>query len=507
MENTTDEKTTSVEQPHVTHEVADTTPADPATFLPAGWMYKQRKIGSLTIPWYASPKVQLFMVAMVCFMCPGMYNSLSGLGGGGQLNETAADNSTVALYSTFSVVGFFAGTFTNKMGLRVTLGLGGIGYCIYSSSLLCYTHTTNYGFLYFAGALLGVCAGLLWTAQGTIMMSYPEEGSKGRYISWFWIIFNMGGVIGSLIPLGQNIHTTTSGTVSDGTYIGFIVLMFCGAILALFLCNADKVIRADGSRVVVMKAPTWSSELMGLYETLRYNSYILLLFPMFFASNWFYTYQFNGFNGSHFDVRTRALNSTLYWTSQMFGATLFGYCLDINKFQRTTRAKGALIGLFCLTMIIWGGGYAWQKNALPRSVTSVKGFNGADWTDSSYVGSMFLYMFYGFYDASWQTCIYWFMGALSNSGRKSANFAGFYKGIQSVGAAVIWRIDALGAPYVNEFASCWALQSAALLIAAPVIWYKIKDHVSVEEDLQFSDETLADVLPEGHAEKRIEETV
>lgn len=30
-----------------------------------------------------------------------------------------------------------------------------------------------------------------------------------------------------------------------------------------------------------------------------------------------------------------------------------------------------------------------------------------DWTTSGYAGPMFLYMFYGFYDASWQTCVYW----------------------------------------------------------------------------------------------------
>jgi MFS family permease len=44
-----------------------------------------------------------------------------------------------------------------------------------------------------------VCAGLLWCAQGAIMMSYPPEESKGRYISWFWMIFNLGAVIGSLV--------------------------------------------------------------------------------------------------------------------------------------------------------------------------------------------------------------------------------------------------------------------------------------------------------------------
>ena len=31
------------------------------------------------------------------------------------------------------------------------------------------------------------------------------------------------------------------------------------------------------------------------------------------------------------------------------------------------------------------------------------------------------------------------MGSLSNNSRKLANFAGFYKGIQSAGAAGMWR--------------------------------------------------------------------
>lgn len=166
---------------------------------PTGWMYKSRKIGKLSIPWYASPQVQLVLVAFVCFLCPGMFNAVNGLGGGGNWNTKAVDGSNTALYSTFAVVGFFSGTITNKLGIRIALSCGGIGYVIYIASYLCYSHTENYGFTVFAGALLGVCAGILWCAQGAIMMSYPPEGSKGRYISVFWMIFNLGGVIGSLV--------------------------------------------------------------------------------------------------------------------------------------------------------------------------------------------------------------------------------------------------------------------------------------------------------------------
>lgn len=93
------------------------------------------------------------------------------------------------------------------------------------------------------------------------------------------------------------------------------------------------------------------------------------------------------------------------------------------------------------------------------------------------------------------------MGALSNSGRRSANYVGFYKGIQSAGAAVMWALDSRNLSYEKEFTSNWVLLSASLLCAAPVIFLKIKDHVTVEEDLVGTDETLADVLPQGHHEK------
>jgi hypothetical protein len=99
------------------------------------------------------------------------------------------------------------------------------------------------------------------------------------------------------------------------------------------------------------------------------------------------------------------------------------------------------------------------------------------------------------------------MGALSNSSRKAANLAGFYKGIQSAGAAIFWRLDGLKKPYDTLFGATWGLLGAALVIAAPIIWTRIKDTVPLEEDLKFSDETVADVAPTdavGKNEKTID---
>lgn len=101
-----------------TYEAADTTKAPSPAYaedvtvdndglgaLPAdrpdGWMYRERKIGHMVIPWYASPMFQLIMVSIVCFTCPGMFNALTGLGGGGRADNVLASNMVISSLFTF----------------------------------------------------------------------------------------------------------------------------------------------------------------------------------------------------------------------------------------------------------------------------------------------------------------------------------------------------------------------------------------------------------------------
>lgn len=126
--------------------------------------------------------------------------------------------------------------------------------------------------------------------------------------------------------------------------------MSSGACLALFLCDAEKIVRPDGSRVILMKNLSWWTEFHGLWETIRAEPWIILLFPMFWSSNWFYTYQQNGINAAHFDTRTKALNGFLYWFAQIVAAALIGPLLDIERFRRGIRARIGLVVLFALTV-------------------------------------------------------------------------------------------------------------------------------------------------------------
>lgn len=48
--------------------------------------------------------------------------------------------------------------------------------------------------------------------------------------------------------------------------------------------------------------------------------------------------------------------------------------------------------------------------------------------------------------------------------------------------------------YHAFFGSTWGILAGSLVVAAPVIWFKIKDTSALEEDLKFSDETAEDVV-------------
>ena len=74
-------------------------------------------------------------------------------------------------------------------------------------------------FVIFAGALLGISAALLWSAQGAIMMSYPLEKDKGKSFAIFWAIFQFGSFIGAIIALAINIRTGNLSAVSNTTYL------------------------------------------------------------------------------------------------------------------------------------------------------------------------------------------------------------------------------------------------------------------------------------------------
>ena len=224
-------------------------------------------------------------------------------------------------------------------------------------------------------------------------------------------------VLGAAIPLGQNWNSGDSPAAGGSTYIAFLVITLIGATVPFFLTNPANVVRSDGSLVTVERQPTWISEFKGLYLILRTDPWVMLLFPFFLSSNWFYSYQFNGINGSgDFTFRSRSLNncmsphpmrlaqshptltcpsivlhcpSVLYWTAQIVGSAAIGFILDNKRMSRKARAYGGWAICFVFTFALWGGNYANQRGYNRASVL-LPGFVKSDVGSSAYAGKAIL---------------------------------------------------------------------------------------------------------------------
>ncbi|TYH43278.1 hypothetical protein ES332_D11G116800v1 [Gossypium tomentosum] len=355
---------------------------------------------------YNSPLVQVSLIGLVCFCCPGMFNALTGMGGGGQVNPDAANNANTALYTTFSIFGVLGGGVYNIFGPKVTLAMGCSTYVLYAGSFLYYNHQQDQTFAIFAGVLLGMGASFLWAGQGAIMTSYPTATRKGTYISLFWIIFNLGGVIGGLIPFILNYHRQEKAeTVNDMTYIVFMCFMSAGTLISLTILSPDRVILK-----------------------LFCNRKLRLIIPAAWASNFFYSYQFD--NGA-----------------QMIGSVGIGYILDFSFKSRRTRGLVGVGIVAVLGTVIWAGGLANQLNYSFDKPPNRLDFKRCG---SDFAGPFVLYFSYGLLDAMFQCLVYWVIGALADTSETLSRYAGFYKGVQSAGAAVAWQVgkkkDSLAQP-------------------------------------------------------------
>ncbi|CAM6093608.1 unnamed protein product [Calypogeia fissa] len=436
-----------------------------------------------SVKWrYNSPMAQIGVLGLVCFCCPGMFNAINGLGAVGKTASDAqvTDNANTALAVTFATCSLVAGGLFNVLGHRILLFLGGLTYVLYIGSYL----SSSAVFTITAGAVLGVGAGFLWAAQGAIMISYPEEKQKGKFIGIFWSIFNLGGALGSLIPLIIEWNSGKS-KVSTATYVAFMVIMACGSLLSLALLPPSKVFRSGSEPVSMHKYSSSTTEAVEISK-LFMDWRMMLLAPMFLASNWFYTYQFNAFNGGGlFSTRTRAFNGTFYWTAQIFGSNLMGNLLDsqfISK-SRKTRAQVGLRALLVISTAVWGGGYAYQRTFSRESVQNLIEANKIDLRESDrYAGPFVLYTCYGLFDAVWQTYCYWIMGALTNDTRKAARFSGFYKAVQNAGAALAGQVDAKKVSFMNELIINWALLTFGCISAAFVTQFAVKDSNELLEE-------------------------
>ncbi|KAJ5606657.1 hypothetical protein N7510_009438 [Penicillium lagena] len=453
----------------------DTGIADMGEFHPPPRGY--RIAGLVTLPAYRSPIAQCLIIACVHLLVVGMFNVLSALGGGGQVNPTTSNNANTILYSLFCAFSLVSGSVCNFLGPKITLATGGIGFSLLSASYWSYNHNGNEAFVYFGGAICGIAAAFLWTAEGSMIMSLPLEKDKGKYVGIFYGLSFFGTVIGAIIPTVENWGVTTAGSVNDSTYIALFILMIMGSVVACSVSNPSKVIRSDGSRVVVPRQTTFVQELKNVALAVRREPWIILFFPYSFAGLWYIPYQSNDFNGYFFDLRTRAFGSLWFDFGQFAMAVISGLLLDFKRLGgRRRRAFIGWVFLFLLINAVFIGGVFPARRSQRGHPLS----HPLDVEDAQAAGYIALYTFYGAVDGAWQTFAWWIMGTLSNDPLVLSIYSAFYKVFGAMGAAIVFNLDVRETSYQAMFGSYWGLLSGSLVLVLALIYKRVEDTLSLE---------------------------
>ncbi|EPB93083.1 hypothetical protein HMPREF1544_00157 [Mucor circinelloides 1006PhL] len=414
---------------------------------------------------YNSPMFQVFIVGMICFCCPGMYNALSGIGGAGKSSTEAATNGGTALSVTFTLCSLIGAPVYNIFGHRVLIPAA-LTYVLYVGSFL----SDSGAFTIVAGAVLGVGAGFLWTAQAGIMMSYPSEKDKGKAFSLFWMVFNLGATLGAAIPLGNEWNSGTKTEVKITTYIAFMVIMVFGALLTLALLPANRVVRADGAQVSLHKFSNWKREAVEVLKLFK-DWRMLILIPLFAGSNWFYTYQFQVYNGPGFmHIRARALNNLVYWLFQIIGAGIFGWFLDAERIgSRKQRAMYGNILTLVIIVALWIGAVFIQTKFTRESI-KLDTWVQIDVFDKEYPGLVIEYALFGLIDAVYQGFVYWLLGTMTNDTERAARYGGFYKTIQNAANAVAGQLEAQHVAYMTQLIVVFVINVVGLILSFVVSW-------------------------------------
>jgi len=375
------------------------------------------------------------------------------------------------LYGCFAAFSLLAPSVCGKLGPRLTLFVGSLGYSVFVVALLLFREGTvrSEAVVVGAAAVNGVGAALLWTAQGQLLMGYPTAAQKGTYFAVFWVLFNVGGVAGGLITLFSNLDSTGS-TASKGTFIIFLCIMLVGSACTRLLSPADEVRRSDGT-AVVFERQEWSLRDVVAMARLFLDWRTVMLAPMFLYSNWFFGYHFGVFNAGLFNVRTQGYNTAWYWGAEMLGAFAIGRCLDAD--YRTLRYRALLaLGALCVYVnLTW----YWALTILTHSsqVNSTTGERDPklDLTDGASASPFMLYWCWGFVDLTISSWNYWLMGQLTSDLQELARFAGFYKAIQSTGGAIAWSMG--GYPPIVQLYTNWLLFTIAVPPAAYVAYHAL----------------------------------
>lgn len=353
-------------------------------------------------------------------------------------------NMTMAIYIAFVFAELFAPAVVNKVGPRLSMGVGICGYAsVVVAGLIFFETGQSPAIVLLAGCILGVGAALLWTGQGRLILEYSVAADRGILFGIFWALYRMASVLGGLLSFTY-FSLNSAGSGSVGLYIIFLALVLSGALATLMLKDPADIHREDVTRqsfesigapgVDSVEAPlTWIDEVKATFHAFR-SPVLLTLALMFWTSGGNEPFILSGFTDRWFEKRDTGLEMVFYFSCSIIGALTTGRTLDGFSARRRERF-GAYVVLFLASLVHLT---AFACAAVVE--TSSYWDRRYMFSDVQIMLPTVAFVLWGLSDAMINSFLYWLIGVLFSSGGERSRAIGFFKLLNSAAHVVGYAI-------------------------------------------------------------------
>ncbi|OXG14844.1 membrane protein [Cryptococcus neoformans A2-102-5] len=382
---------------------------------------------------YRSSLFQICVVSALAFCGPAMADAISGLGGGGQATPYTVNAATCASYCAVAVISLLGGPLASRMGIKGMLIAGAATFAINGSA---YYVNSKYGvqwYLIFGRFLYGAGFGFWYVAEAAIILSYPEEGRRGKYLAIWVGSRNLGQLVGGSISLARNAKTAAAGAIATSTYLIFVAIEAIGFPISFLISPPHKVRRSDGVPIVLAAKKPWKNEFLDLYRAII-SPRMLLLMPIGFYS-YFYGGVLSTYLTNYFSVRARALSSFIVPTGIIVFTGIYGKFFLDNK--HWTQRRRAQIG-FAIFMIPSLASFGWLCANQAKFLNTNPKY---DWNSAGWANAYIPFYIMQICGYLCQTYIYWLISCFTTDVGGNARNGGIFRCVEAVGQAVSYGIN------------------------------------------------------------------
>eukprot|EP01055_Gregarina_sp_Pseudo9_P004258 Gregarina_sp_Pseudo_9__4257@NODE_440_length_2826_cov_5_725152_g416_i0_p1_GENE_NODE_440_length_2826_cov_5_725152_g416_i0NODE_440_length_2826_cov_5_725152_g416_i0_p1_ORF_typecomplete_len536_score89_10UNC93/PF05978_16/1_7e16UNC93/PF05978_16/6e02MFS_1/PF07690_16/1_5e02MFS_1/PF07690_16/2e13MFS_1/PF07690_16/2_7e03PMD/PF10536_9/0_17TMEM223/PF14640_6/2e03TMEM223/PF14640_6/0_81TMEM223/PF14640_6/6_1e03_NODE_440_length_2826_cov_5_725152_g416_i010292636 len=439
---------------------------------------------------------QIVLCAFLAFASQGVWNALNALGGGGTKEIATATKANTILNASCFGLGWMSGGIVNMVGPRLGISFGVCSCALILTFFYCYAyHRYVPEWTVLLGAAIdGLGNTCMWCSLGTVLMFYPKESEKGKALSVFNLIFNMGGVGGAVIALCLNIDaresnrelvSEDSGSLTHQSYLAIVCITYAGLLLSFCLVNPVRFV-AESARVALEASPGAMDELKGLWATMKERTtlYMALLYCM---TIWHEVVLYNWINAHYHNVRSRAFNSMLYWLARMVFTLPLQFLLD--RPLPTARTNGTRGALYMVGVLV-------AATLLGVLVATLKPYKGDpplfDLRDKEAGLTMAAMILYGGLDTVAQGMVIWIISEYPGANPGSvARHSGLFRSLQGFGSMIAWSLD------INHwlaFRIQFIVTTALWLLGLPGLFYVLRRMVS---PFKHSHSSIAEMPPMG----------